>query len=83
MIRKTLFFALIATVFAVAGCGQNDDPLDDMVREACDELHAAWDRGDHEAVEEIMPALQERAAAEGYGPREVGDAFEAQCNMPG
>lgn len=86
--RTAMSLLIVACAILLAACGSgsgsnSDDELDRMVAEACDRLHAAWDNGNHQAVENVMPDLQRRAAEQGYSEREVGEAFNAQCDMPG
>lgn len=84
MTRRIMPLVMIVTSLMLPACeNNNNDKLNNMVEEACDNMHAAWNRGNHEAVERVMPRLRERAATYGYSAGEVGKAFESQCTMPG
>lgn len=87
--RTTIVLLIVASLtLLLSACGSGSDSgggdeLDRMVAEACDRLHTAWENGNHQAVENIMPDLQRSAAEQGYSERKVGEAFDAQCDMPG
>lgn len=85
--RMAIPLLIVGSLTLLSACGSGSDSggdeLDRMVAQACDRLHTAWENGNHQAVESVMPDLQRRAAEQGYSEREVGEAFNAQCDMPG
>lgn len=83
--RTIVMVLVVLASTALGSCEQQQDnkELQRMVEEACEDLHAAWNRGHREAMNDVLPQLRERAAAQGYGPEETDAAFQQHCTMPG